>query len=65
MNRDQIYNILSTIYGRGAMVDGLTDQVEKILPSGPDVRRLTNLIWDWMPGGDTAAYAARQILDYQ
>lgn len=63
MNRTQIYNIISSTYGRGAMVDGLTDQVEKFLSTSTDKRKLTNLIWEWMPGGDTAFYCAGRLLD--
>lgn len=64
---DQIYNILSDTYGRGVMVEELAEQVEKLFKEDglANKARLTNLIWDWMPGGDTAAYVADRLLGYQ
>lgn len=63
---DQIFNILSDTYGRGAMVEWLAEQVQKLLEKDglTDKTKLTNLIWDWMPGGDTAAaaYVADRLL---
>lgn len=70
MNESSIVGVLTKIYGRTPMNHALAKDLLKHLPeweakvaNGFDLEQaVTNLIWNWWPGGDTAALAAKRVL---
>lgn len=66
MSRQQdIEKILSKVYGKNYLTEPLARELDENVLNEPDLtfRRLYVRIWDYYPGGDTAAYVANKIVE--
>lgn len=67
MNGAKILEVLQRIYGDGGMVDACSRHITRMLvietSEGENLERALHMeLWNWFPGGDTALYAAREVL---